>query len=107
MPEYLTFFAELKVQRADGLISVRDNGTEWLSEKEMQTRPLAARPGAGWKDRLRHHSYAACGSATGPTTQRSPALIGEKSLRMGTHYTRHVEDEVNITRAFNRLKDGT
>jgi hypothetical protein len=26
---------------------------------------------------------------------------------MGEHYTRHVESEVNITRAFNRLKDGT
>jgi hypothetical protein len=23
---------------------------------------------------------------------------------MGQHYTRHVESEVNITRAFNRLK---
>jgi hypothetical protein len=32
-------------------------------------------------------------------------LIGDKSLQMGTHYTRHVEDEVNIVTAFNRLKD--
>ena len=34
-------------------------------------------------------------------------LIGDISPRMGEHYTRHVESEVNITRAFNRLKDGT
>jgi hypothetical protein len=25
---------------------------------------------------------------------------------MGAHYTRHVEDEVSITRSFNRIKDG-
>jgi len=25
---------------------------------------------------------------------------------MGTHYTRHVEDEVSIVRAFNRIKNG-
>jgi hypothetical protein len=32
-------------------------------------------------------------------------LIGDKSLRMGTHYTRHVEDEVSIMRAFSRIKN--
>ena len=37
-PEYQTFLAELKVQRADGRIAVRDNGSLWPSEKEMQTR---------------------------------------------------------------------
>jgi hypothetical protein len=33
-------------------------------------------------------------------------LIGDKSTRMGAHYTRHVEDEVSITRAFERVKNG-
>ena len=32
-------------------------------------------------------------------------LIGDHSDRMGEHYTRHVESEDNITRAFNRIKN--
>jgi hypothetical protein len=34
-------------------------------------------------------------------------LIGDKSVAMGAHYTRHVDAEQNITRAFSRLKDET
>jgi hypothetical protein len=32
-------------------------------------------------------------------------LIGDKSERMGKHYTRHVESGVSIVRAFERIKD--
>jgi len=38
LPELQTFLAKLKVQRADGAIAVRDDGSLWPSEKEMQTR---------------------------------------------------------------------
>jgi hypothetical protein len=38
LPELQAFIAELKVQRADGLIAVRHDGSAWESEKEMQTR---------------------------------------------------------------------
>src|SRR5258708_3646320 len=38
MQELQHFLAELKVQRADGMITVRDDGALWPSEKEMQTR---------------------------------------------------------------------
>jgi hypothetical protein len=38
LPELQAFMGELKVQRADGLIADRDDGTVWPSEKEMQTR---------------------------------------------------------------------
>jgi hypothetical protein len=38
LPELQAFMAELKVQRADGLIAVRHDGSAWESEKEMQTR---------------------------------------------------------------------
>jgi hypothetical protein len=38
LAELQAFVGELKVQRADGLIAVRDDGTVWPSEKEMQTR---------------------------------------------------------------------
>jgi hypothetical protein len=32
-------------------------------------------------------------------------LLGDRSERMGKHYTRHVEREVNVIRAFERVKD--
>jgi hypothetical protein len=38
MQELQDFMAELKVIRSDGLIAVRDDGTPWEGEVEMQTR---------------------------------------------------------------------
>jgi hypothetical protein len=38
MQEMQDFLAELTVRRADGVIAVRDDGSLWPSEKEMQTR---------------------------------------------------------------------
>ena len=32
-------------------------------------------------------------------------LLGDKSERMGKHYTRHVEAEANVIRAFTRVRD--
>jgi len=34
-------------------------------------------------------------------------LIGDLSERMGRNYTRHVESEININRAFKRVQDKT
>jgi hypothetical protein len=31
--------------------------------------------------------------------------LGDRSQRMGTHYTRHVTREDNVIRAFERVKD--
>jgi len=42
----------------------------------------------------------------GASDEEVARLIGDKSTRMCAHYTRHVEDEVSITRSFNRIKDG-
>jgi UDP-N-acetylenolpyruvoylglucosamine reductase len=41
----------------------------------------------------------------GATKEEVTDLIGDLSNRMGEHYTRHVESEVNIIRAFERIKD--
>jgi hypothetical protein len=38
MVELQAFLAARKVRSADGLIAIRDDGTAWPSEKEMQTR---------------------------------------------------------------------
>jgi PAS domain-containing protein len=41
----------------------------------------------------------------GANTREVADLIGDESERMGAHYTRHVEAEQNIIRAFSRIKD--
>ena len=50
-------------------------------------------------------SYAAWWRRNGANTREVADLIGDESERMGAHYTRHVEAEQNIIRAFSRIKD--
>ena len=48
-------------------------------------------------------SYAAWWKRTGGASNSEVAdLLGDKSERMGKHYTRHVEAEANVIRAFTR-----
>ncbi len=114
MQELQDFMAELKVIRSDGLIAVRDDGTPWEGEVEMQTRVshwLRDRErdgliGAGTTLHGLRVSYAAWWKRTGGANNAEIAdLLGDKSERMGAHYTRHVDSESNVTRAFSRLKD--
>jgi integrase len=116
LQEFQDFMAELKVIRSDGLIAVRDDGLAWESEKEMQTRVshwLRDRErdghiGAGTTLHGLRVSYAAWWKRTGGANNAEVAdLLGDTSERMGAHYTRHVDSEVNVTRAFSRLKDAT
>jgi site-specific recombinase XerC len=112
MMEYQTFLAELKVQRADGLIAARDDGAAWPSEKEMQTRvshwlrdqERAGKIGAGTTLHGLRVSYAAWWLRNGATIAEVAALIGDKSEAMGRHYTRHVEAENRIARAFKKVQ---
>ena len=113
LPELQAFMGDLKVPRADGLIAVRDNGTVWPSEKEMQTRvshwlrdqERAGHIGAGTTLHGLRVSYAAWWRRNGANTREVADLIGDESERMGAHYTRHVEAEQNIIRAFSRISD--
>src|SRR5205823_10339624 len=50
-------------------------------------------------------SYAAWWRRNGANTREVADLIGDESERMGAHYTRHVEAEQNIIRAFSRISD--
>ena len=52
-------------------------------------------------------SYAAWWKRNGATDAEVADLLGDKSQRMGTHYTRHVTREDNVIRAFNRVKDAS
>jgi len=101
------------VSRSSPLIAVRDDGTVWASEKEMQTRvshflrdlEREGLIGAGTTLHGLRVSYAAWWKRTGGATNSEIAdLLGDKSERMGAHYTRHVEAEANVIRAFQRVK---
>jgi hypothetical protein len=114
LPELQTFLAGLN--RSSTLIAVRDDGTPWPSEKEMQTRvshylrdlERDGLIGAGTTLHGLRVSYAAWWKRTGGANNSEIAdLLGDKSERMGAHYTRHVESENNVIRAFNRIKDKT
>lgn len=114
LPELQTFLAGL--DRSSTLIAVRDDGTPWPSEKEMQTavshylRDLERQGliGAGTTLHGLRVSYAAWWKRTGGANNSEIAdLLGDKSERMGAHYTRHVESEANVIRAFTRVKDAS
>jgi hypothetical protein len=110
MQEMQDFLGELTVRRADGVIAVRDDGSLWPSEKEMQTRVShcairSAPVTSATKSRCTalRVSYAAWWKRNGASDSEVAALIGDVSDKMGKHYTRHVEAEISIIRAFDRL----
>lgn len=112
MIELQEFLAAPDIQRADGRIAVRDDGTLWDTEKDMQTRvshwlrdqERASRIGSGTTLHGLRVSYAAWWKRNGASNAEVAELIGDKSEAMGKHYTRHVESEVNVIRAFERVK---
>ena len=112
MPELQDFLGALKVRTKDGPIALRDNGKIWEDEVEMQTRVshwLRDRErdgliGAGTTLHGLRSTYAAWLSRNAANTKEVTAALGDKSERMGIHYTRHVEAEANVVRAFERIK---
>jgi integrase len=102
-----------KLDRTSTLIAVRDDGTPWQSEKEMQTRvshflrdlERADVIGAGTTLHGLRVSYAAWWKRNGANNSEVADLLGDKSERMGAHYTRHVDTEANVIRAFKRVQD--
>jgi hypothetical protein len=113
MPEMQTFLAALK--RSSTMIAVRDDGTPWESEQDMQTRishwlrdrERAGLIGAGTTLHGLRVTYAAWLKRNGANDSEVAAGLGDKSSRMGAHYTRHVEAEANVIRAFTKVKDAT
>jgi hypothetical protein len=113
--ELQAFLAALPVAHQT-LIAVRDDGTAWDCEKDMQTRvshylrdlERDGLIGAGTTLHGLRVSYAAWLKRIGANNSEVAAALGDKSERMGAHYTRHVEAEANVVRAFKRIvKDGS
>nr|WP_233286921.1 tyrosine-type recombinase/integrase [Bradyrhizobium oropedii] len=111
LPELQIFLTDLRRSATSTLIAVRDDGTPWESETDMQTRvshylrDLEAKGliGAGTTLHGLRSSYAAWWKRMGATDREIADLLGDKSERMGGHYSRHVAREDNVIRAFDRL----
>jgi integrase len=74
--------------------------SHWLRDRERD-----GLIGAGTTLHGLRVTYAAWWKRNGASNAEVAELIGDKSEAMGKHYTRHVESEVSVTRAFSRLKD--
>ncbi|WP_315762026.1 integrase [Bradyrhizobium sp. SZCCHNS2005] len=112
LPELQAFLAERRADTSSTLIAVRDDGTPWASEVDMQTRvshwlreqETKGIVGDGTTLHGLRSSYAAWWKRQGASDREIADLLADKSERMGGHYSRHVERENNIIRAFERLK---
>lgn len=114
-PELQAFLDAL--DRTSLNIATREDGTPWNDEKHMQTAvshflrgiedTSAVEPGATLHG-LRV-SYAAELGRDGVSNSDVAAALGDRSERMGKHYTRHVENESKVIRAFasKRGKDNS
>lgn len=95
-------------------IATKDSGLPWDNEVQMQTevshylRALEkdGKIGPGTTLHGLRVTYAADLKRDGAGTGDVAAALGDKSERMGAHYTRHVENEVKVVRAFERKKNG-
>lgn len=112
LPELQAFLADLRKTATSTLIAVRDDGTPWETEIDMQTRcshffrDLEAKGliGSGTTVHGPRSSYAAWWKRNGATNREIADLLGDESEAMGAHYRRHVERESNVIRAFEKLK---
>jgi integrase len=111
MPELQSFLAGLK--RSSMLIAVRDDGAPWASEVDMQTRAShyfrdlerKGLIGAGTTLHGLRATYAAWLKRHGASDAEIAGALTDRSSRMGGHYSRHVEREANVVRAFKRVRD--
>jgi len=105
-PELQAYLATLDRSLAN--IAVKSDGRPWDDEKKMQTavshflRDLEKEGLIGEGTTLHgvRVSYAAGLSREGASTGDVAAALGDRSNRMGEHYTRHVESEAKVIRAF-------
>lgn len=89
-------------------IATKSNGAPWDNEVQMQTevshflRKLEKEGTIGAKTTLHglRVTYAADLRRSGADAGQVAAALGDKSERMGTHYTRHVENEAKVIQAF-------
>lgn len=109
-PDLQAYLASLG--RSLGHIAVKGDGKPWDNEKKMQTavshflRDLEREGliGAGTTLHGVRVSYAAEMGRDGVSDGDVAAALGDRSEAMGKHYTRHVQNETKVIRAFERKK---
>jgi integrase len=100
------------INRTSMNIATKPDGTPWDGEVQMQTevshflRRLEAdgKIGSGTTLHGLRVTYAAALKRDGADDSQVAAALGDKSDRMGSHYTRHVENEAKVIRAFEGKK---
>jgi integrase len=100
------------LDRSLACISTQANGKQWENEVQMQTlvshylKRLEKNGlvGAGVTLHGLRVTYAAGLRRDGAHTSDVAAALGDRSERMGEHYTRHVENEARVIRAFEKRK---
>jgi hypothetical protein len=93
-------------------IATKHNGAPWKTAKQMQTAvsnwlkdiERAGLVGPGLTLHGLRVTYAAALSRDGANTGGVAAALGDRDERMGAHYTRHVENEAKVVRAFGKPK---
>ncbi len=109
-PELAAYLAGLV--RPSMHVATRGDGQPWANEKVMQTavshflRALEREGviGAGTTLHGLRVTYAADLRRGGAASSDIAAALGDRSERMGEHYTRHVENEARVIRAFEGKK---
>jgi hypothetical protein len=117
-PTYMPVTLELRafldgLERTSLNIATRTDGTLWKDEKQMQTAvshylrsieaTTAVEPGATLHG-LRVSFAAEYGRDHNANDGEVAALLGDRSERMGKHYTRHVTNESKVIGVFDRKK---
>lgn len=114
---YVPATAELQthldtLDRTLACIATQANGRQWENEVQMQTlvshflKRLEKKGvvGAGVTLHGLRSTYAAGLRRDGANTSDVAAALGDRSERMGEHYTRHVENEARVIRAFEHKR---
>jgi hypothetical protein len=108
VPELQIYLDGLDRDKSPLFIATRYNGLPWKNENQMQKQI------SNWLNKLEEQelvgegltlhgcrvSFAAGKKRAGADTSEVAAALGDRTTRMGEHYTRHVEEEQKVIRAF-------
>jgi integrase len=102
-----------KLDRTSTFIATKHDGTPWRDQEQMRkqfSNFISALEKKGLVGEgltlhgLRVTYAAAIKRKTGADDAAVAAALGDRNTRMGSHYTRHVENEVKVIRAFGKPK---
>lgn len=112
VPELQTFLDGLT--RTSTFIAVKHDGTPWRDQEQMRKQISNFISGLKKKGiipagKITPHGLRVTFAAARKRERRATdeevaAALGDRDKRMGAHYTRHVENEIKVIRAFGKPK---